>query len=41
MYEYACQESDSYGMEEVACALYDLIELVEKMFKDAEITYRE
>ena len=41
MYEYACQESDSYGMEEVACTLYNLIELVEKMFKGAEVTYKE
>ncbi len=41
MYEYACQESDSYGMDEVSDTLYDLIDLVEQMFKNAEITYKE
>ena len=41
MHEYACQESDSYGMDQVADTIYDLIDIVEQMFKNAEITYKE
>lgn len=33
IYEYACQQSDSYGMDEVTDTIFDIINLIEGIFK--------
>lgn len=34
LYEYACEQSDSYGGNEVSDTIFDLINLIENMFKE-------
>lgn len=33
IYEYACEQSDSYGMDEVSDSIFDIINLIESIFK--------
>lgn len=34
IYEYACEQSDSYGMDEVSDTIFDIINLIENIFKE-------